>query len=70
MGYLKGKVDVVCSASQGPGKDIAIALGEQGCIVWVTGRTTGEHRGRRSKLIELTVLLNNWACTPAAEQVI
>ncbi len=38
---MKGKVAVVTGASRGIGKGIALALGEQGCKVFVTGRTTG-----------------------------
>lgn len=41
MGALSGKIAVVTGASRGIGKGIAIALGEQGCTVYVTGRTTG-----------------------------
>jgi hypothetical protein len=37
MGDLKGKIDVVSRVCRGASKDIAIALGEQGCIVWLTG---------------------------------
>lgn len=39
---LKGKVAVVTGASRGIGKGIALALGEKGCKVFVTGRTTGD----------------------------
>ena len=42
MGALEGKIAVVTGASRGIGKGTARALGEQGCIVYVTGRTTGE----------------------------
>jgi NAD(P)-dependent dehydrogenase (short-subunit alcohol dehydrogenase family) len=42
MGSLKGRIAVVTGASRGIGKGIAVALGEQGCTVYVTGRTTGE----------------------------
>ena len=41
MGTLSGKIAVVTGASRGVGKGIALALGEQGCTVYVTGRTTG-----------------------------
>lgn len=41
MTSLKGKIAVVTGASRGVGKGIAIALGEKGCTVYVTGRTTG-----------------------------
>jgi len=42
MTNLKGKIAVVTGASRGIGKGIALALGEQGCTVYVTGRTTGD----------------------------
>ncbi len=42
MGNLQGKIAVVTGASRGIGKGIAIALGEQGATVYVTGRTTGD----------------------------
>lgn len=39
MAALSGKVAVVTGASRGIGKGIALALAEQGCTVYVTGRT-------------------------------
>ncbi len=41
MGSLRGRIAVVTGASRGIGKGIARALGEQGCVVYVTGRTSG-----------------------------
>ena len=42
MGELTGKIAVVTGSSRGIGKGIALALGEQGCTVYTTGRTTGD----------------------------
>ena len=42
MEDLKGQIAVVTGASRGIGKGIALALGEKGCTVYVTGRTTGD----------------------------
>jgi dehydrogenase/reductase SDR family protein 1 len=39
---LSGKVAVVTGSSRGIGRGTAIALGEQGATVYVTGRSTGE----------------------------
>ena len=37
-----GKIAVVTGSSRGIGHGAAIALGEQGATVYVTGRTTGD----------------------------
>lgn len=42
MGTLSGKVAVVTGASRGIGRGIALVLAEQGCTVYVTGRTVKE----------------------------
>ena len=42
MGELSGRIAVVTGASRGVGKGIALALGELGATVYVTGRTTGD----------------------------
>jgi NAD(P)-dependent dehydrogenase (short-subunit alcohol dehydrogenase family) len=39
MGALSGKVVVITGASRGIGRGIALALGEEGATVYVTGRT-------------------------------
>jgi dehydrogenase/reductase SDR family member 1 len=41
-GALTDKVAVVTGASRGIGRGTAVALGEQGATVYVTGRTTGD----------------------------
>lgn len=42
MTSLQGKICVVTGSSRGIGRGTAIALGEQGATVYVTGRSTGD----------------------------
>jgi dehydrogenase/reductase SDR family protein 1 len=42
VGELTGQIAVVTGSSRGIGKGIALALGEKGCTVYATGRTTGD----------------------------
>jgi len=46
-GSLRGRVALVAGATRGAGRGIAVALGEAGATVYVTGRST---RGRRSEM--------------------
>jgi dehydrogenase/reductase SDR family protein 1 len=41
-GALEGKIAVVTGSSRGIGRGTAIALGEQGATVYITGRSTGD----------------------------
>ena len=51
---LSGRVAVVTGASRGVGKGIALALGECGATVYVTGRSTREQPGPRRGTVEDT----------------
>lgn len=53
---LKGKVAVVTGSSRGAGRGIALALGDEGAIVYVTGRSTrsGSRTMDRPETIEET----------------
>jgi NAD(P)-dependent dehydrogenase (short-subunit alcohol dehydrogenase family) len=56
---LKGTVAVVTGATRGCGRGIAVELGVQGATVYVTGRTTRDHRSpmNRPETIEDTAEL-------------
>ncbi|MET9057834.1 MULTISPECIES: SDR family oxidoreductase [Streptomyces] len=55
-GPLEGKVALVAGATRGAGRGIAVELGAAGATVYVTGRTTREHRSEydRPETIEDT----------------
>jgi dehydrogenase/reductase SDR family protein 1 len=54
MSDLKGKVAVVTGASKGIGKGIAEGLGEAGCTVYLTGRSTSDENPPAPLTIEAT----------------
>jgi NAD(P)-dependent dehydrogenase (short-subunit alcohol dehydrogenase family) len=56
---LRGKVALVAGATRGAGRGIAVELGAAGATVYVTGRTTREHRSEyaRPETIEETAEL-------------
>jgi dehydrogenase/reductase SDR family protein 1 len=54
MQTLKGKVAVVTGASKGIGKGVAEGLGEAGCTVYLTGRSTSSESPPRPLTIEAT----------------
>ena len=51
---LTGKIALVAGATRGAGRAIALALGEAGATVIVTGRSTREHPGSRPEVLEET----------------
>ena len=54
MQALEGKVAVVTGASKGIGKVIAEGLGEAGCTVYLTGRSTSSDSPPRPLTVEAT----------------
>jgi len=56
---LEGKVALVAGATRGAGRGIAVELGAAGATVYVTGRTTRDHRSEyaRPETIEETAAL-------------
>ncbi|MEY7971754.1 SDR family oxidoreductase [Saccharomonospora xinjiangensis] len=59
MNELKGKVALVAGGTRGASRAIAVELARAGAFVYVTGRTSGEHRSEvgRAETIEGTVEL-------------
>lgn len=59
MTSLRGKIALVAGATRGAGRGIAVALGEAGATVYVTGRTTRSERSEynRPETIEDTAEL-------------
>ncbi len=53
-GLLEGKVAVVTGASKGIGKGVAEGLGEAGCTVYLTGRSTSAEQPPKPLTIEAT----------------
>lgn len=60
MQSLKGQVAVVTGASRGAGRGIAIALGEAGATVYITGRSTSTNNptGRPGTIEESAALVS------------
>ncbi len=54
MESLKGRVAVVTGASKGIGKGIAEGLGEAGCIVYLTGRSSSPSQPPAALTVEAT----------------
>lgn len=54
MQSLKGKVAVVTGGSKGIGKGVAEGLGEAGCTVYITGRSTSSESPPRELTVEAT----------------
>jgi NAD(P)-dependent dehydrogenase (short-subunit alcohol dehydrogenase family) len=52
-GSLAGKIAVVTGSSRGIGRGAAVALGEQGATVYVTGRSTGSGELTIDRTVEL-----------------
>ncbi|WP_433470766.1 SDR family oxidoreductase [Saccharomonospora azurea] len=59
MNELTGKIALVAGGTRGASRAIAVELARSGAFVYVTGRTSGEHRSEvgRSETIEGTVEL-------------
>ena len=62
MQTLKGKVEMVTGASKGIGKGFAEGLGEAGCTVYLTGRSTSSESPSRPLIVATIAAILDVRC--------